>query len=260
MKLQHGISLIEMTIILAVIGLLLASLLVPFAAQMDIAKIQDTKQTLEQIKQVLIDYATINDRLPCPATDAKTGMEDQANCEDEAYLPWANLGLGRYDAWGNPFRYAVSQSYTKSGKSPNIIIIQENQSDNIEITAVIFSYGKNGRSDQPDSTFFTSLFSKNWFFPTAFAGTDTAEKSSLSGGNEQVYSQGSIVPKGGHDDILVFVPKATLVSANQQLQPLEPSLITSQMKPAKDEAEYMPLSKRTEQDLPGGSFSGDDGS
>jgi type II secretory pathway pseudopilin PulG len=236
MKPQHGITLIEMTIILAIVGLLIASLLIPFATQMEIAKIHQTEKTLEQVKQALIDYATLNDRLPCPATLAETGMEDQASCENEGFLPWANLGLGRDDAWGNPLRYGVSQHYTKSGKSPNTIIVQDTQGNHpvTGITAVIFSYGKNGKPDQPNSSFSTGFSLENWLFPTAFAD-NFDDMESRTGGNNQIYSQGSIVPNGKYDDILVFLPKTTLVSANQQLQPLEPSLVTQQ---PEDEEEY----------------------
>ncbi len=111
-----GFSLIEMAISLVIIGLLIGSLLVPGVEQSTRQKIKLTQQTLEEIKEALLGFAEVNGRLPCPAIDLN-GKEanftdtTKQKCEkyDDAdgYLPWAILGVGKYDAWGRPFRYRV---------------------------------------------------------------------------------------------------------------------------------------------------------
>jgi type II secretory pathway pseudopilin PulG len=111
-----GFSLVEMAMSLVIIGLLIGSLLVPGVEQSTQQKIQLTQQTLEKIKAALLGFAEVNNRLPCPARDLKgqeANFEDegQQRCEEwddaDGYLPWAVLGVGRYDAWGRPFRYRV---------------------------------------------------------------------------------------------------------------------------------------------------------
>jgi type II secretory pathway pseudopilin PulG len=112
-----GFSLIEMAIGLVIIGLLIGSLLAPGFEQNTQQKIRTTQQTLEEIKEALLGFAEVNGRLPCPAIDL-TGKEPadfadpaKQRCDtyDDAdgYLPWAVLGVGKYDAWGRPFRYRV---------------------------------------------------------------------------------------------------------------------------------------------------------
>jgi prepilin-type N-terminal cleavage/methylation domain-containing protein len=111
-----GFSLIEMAMGLVIIGLLIGSLLVPGVEQSTQQKIKLTQQILEEIKTALLGFAEVNNRLPCPAIDS-TGKEanftdatkQQCDKYDDAdgYLPWAILGVGKYDAWGRPFRYRV---------------------------------------------------------------------------------------------------------------------------------------------------------
>ena len=112
-----GFSLIEMAMGLVIIGLLIGSLLVPGVEQSTQQKIKLTQQTLEEIKTALLGFAEANNRLPCPAIDSSgreanfTDNIKQEQCDkyDDAdgYLPWAVLGVGKYDAWGRPFRYRV---------------------------------------------------------------------------------------------------------------------------------------------------------
>jgi type II secretory pathway pseudopilin PulG len=112
-----GFSLIEMAMGLVIIGLLIGSLLAPGFEQNTQQKIKTTQQTLKEIQEALLGFAEVNGRLPCPAIDLTgkepTNFADAAkqSCDtyDDAdgYLPWAVLGVGKYDAWGRPFRYRV---------------------------------------------------------------------------------------------------------------------------------------------------------
>jgi len=135
-----------MAIALAIIGFLVGGLLKPMSLAMDYQKIKYTDITLEQIKEALVSFAIINKRLPCPAkcskysgksSDCVDGVVYNANYvgkEDKndyivdiadiyspdiqfcgiqtGYLPWVDLGIGRYDGWDEPFHYKVDKYYS----------------------------------------------------------------------------------------------------------------------------------------------------
>lgn len=128
MNLNSGFSLIEMAVVLFIVVLLLGSLLVPFATQVEQRRIAETQKTLEEIKEALIGYAlshrstgaaTPNQPyLPCPDAD-NDGEEDARNALGncpvaEGNLPWATLGTTPTDAWGNRFHYRVTDEFSNS--------------------------------------------------------------------------------------------------------------------------------------------------
>ena len=119
-----GFTLIEMAVVLAVIGFLLASLLLPLGTQMEQRQISDTQKRLEEAREALIAFAIINGRLPCPATTTSAGLEAPAgggNCTKphDGFLPARTLSFNpqspdgyAIDTWNNPIRYAVSSVTT----------------------------------------------------------------------------------------------------------------------------------------------------
>jgi prepilin-type N-terminal cleavage/methylation domain-containing protein len=173
-----GFSLIEMAIVLVIISLLAMGLLTPIAVQMDLQKIKQTDGTLEEIKEALLGFAVINERLPCSDKDGN-GIEDfpckTIATNAEGYLPWANLGVGRYDGWGKPFRYRVEEEYADA-IVPNIssgLKVKDIQDINLiatsdtRVAAIIFSEGKNKQSDKEnkggDKTYMRDGYIENTF-------------------------------------------------------------------------------------------------
>ena len=172
MKMQKGLTLIELAVVLTIIGLVIGSLLIPLTTQIDVTNIQRTDVTLEQIKEALVNYATLYSRLPCPASDGNTGREDLNLCHqecnggtneiglclqgtpsEEGFLPWANLGVSQYDAWGNLLKYRVDINYVAGITKELLELVASNYSNNIviqdnwgasEVVAVIVSDGKKG--------------------------------------------------------------------------------------------------------------------
>lgn len=133
----RGFTLIEMAVVLVVVSLLLGSLLVPLASQVEQRRIESTEQILDQARAALLAFAAARGRLPCPA-DATGGQEKVtmatgACASNPGFLPAATLGLSPLDAagyaldgWGmeqNRIRYAVrsatinsvSEVFTKTG-------------------------------------------------------------------------------------------------------------------------------------------------
>jgi len=167
-----GFSLIEMAFVLIIVTLLLGGLLVPFATQVEQKRIGETQKALEEIKEALLGFAVANGRLPCPdmvggSGSANDGLEDPIGgpcaVAAEGNLPWATLGVGGQDAWGNRFHYRVSPAFSQSAGfsllSAGIIdacsIAQAagviacapaTTSLASNVPAVVLSYGKNGQS------------------------------------------------------------------------------------------------------------------
>jgi type II secretory pathway pseudopilin PulG len=174
MKIYHGFSLVETAVALIIIGLLIGGLLTPISARIDQQNLKRTDETLEEIKEALLGFAVIHKRLPCAAPDKDQdddgnnipeedkGKEHSDWCDKEGYLPWKDLGVGRYDAWGQIFRYRVDMKYssgipsslkTDSKKKLTVRNLQSTQNWTVEeydtsrVVAIIFSKGKNGNAE-----------------------------------------------------------------------------------------------------------------
>lgn len=124
---ERAFTLVELGVALLIVALLLSALSVPFAAQLQIRRHEDTRRLLDEAREALLGFAAANARLPCPASAASRGEEsfapggDAANghCSNfhDGFLPAAALGLAPLDdegylrdAWttrANRLRYAV---------------------------------------------------------------------------------------------------------------------------------------------------------
>lgn len=82
---SEGFTIMELTVVLVIIGLLLGGLLVPLSTQRDIDYSKATDKSLADIREALIGFAVINGRLPCPADP--TLASGVANAGVEATLP-----------------------------------------------------------------------------------------------------------------------------------------------------------------------------
>jgi len=162
---MRGFTLIELAVTLFIITLVLGSILVPLASQVEQRQISDTRKSLDEIKEALIGFAIANGHLPCPAISATDGREDRAGAacssvagvpKRQGFIPWATLGVSKLDAWGHIFRYSVTPAYTTSAPfaltTGRDITVQTrdaagaliNLTTGGDIPAVVFSHGKNG--------------------------------------------------------------------------------------------------------------------
>ncbi|OLC66331.1 MAG: hypothetical protein AUH79_06195 [Betaproteobacteria bacterium 13_1_40CM_4_64_4] len=152
MRAQRGFTLTELAVVMTVVGFLLASLMYTLSAQIDQRNFDDTRRRLEQARELVLSFAIINGRLPCPAryTSAAsnsgglesfctaaspatcagsetTTVQTHGNCSNyyDGYVPAASIGYAQtdasgfaIDAWGNRIRYAVAKLNTNCSTSP----------------------------------------------------------------------------------------------------------------------------------------------
>lgn len=140
---KSGFTLVEMAVVIVIVGLIIGGLVTPLAMQMELRSRQETKKSLETIKEALIGFALTNGRLPCPDFNGD-GIEDRSApaavddwdavdtnppvdeirrptqaCADatptnlyQGWLPFVSIGVGRSDDWSDRFTYRVSPEFS----------------------------------------------------------------------------------------------------------------------------------------------------
>jgi len=134
-KRNGGFTLVEAAIVLVIVALLLSSLTYTLSAQLEQGNFEETRRRLEQARSLVLAFAIVHGRLPCPARSS--GFADEVRnaagqCTDGAsedyyggtlpggitggLLPARAIGFQpvdaagfAVDAWGNRIRYAVEK-------------------------------------------------------------------------------------------------------------------------------------------------------
>lgn len=127
---ERGFTLTEMAVVLAIVALLLGGMLFTLSARIDQANNDATQRRLDEARELVLGFALVNGRLPCPASSTSNGSESPAGgaCTDAyaGFLPAKAIGFQptdssgyAIDAWGNRLRYAVSANSTAAGSPDN---------------------------------------------------------------------------------------------------------------------------------------------
>ncbi len=133
---SNGFTLVEMAIVLVIVALLMAGLLPTISGQIEQRQNNETRKQLDEIQQALIGYAITHGRLPCPASDLTSGIEDPptggaCNHFNDGFVPAATLGIASVvdskgnkgfavDSWGNRIRYTVTSWSSVVPSVPNV--------------------------------------------------------------------------------------------------------------------------------------------
>lgn len=219
-----GFTLVELSIVVLVLALLLGSLLVPLATQVEQRKVAEAQKLLEDAREAIIGYAMVTGRLPRPADAASNGAEI-ASCGGSVitctgFVPWATLGLQRFDPWGKQLRYSVSPnfadaSFTFATSTANNKTVQTRDSAGTLVTlvagvpAVIVTQGSN-----------------NWGFGEAGEFADLSTTNADEDANDSKFkctvaancnnfisrtkSASTSAPGGEFDDMVEWIPNALL--------------------------------------------------
>ena len=208
---QRGFTLTEMAVVLVIVALLIGGMVLPMSAQQDIRSVSETQKTLADITEALYGFAASHSasdgkpHLPCPDTN-NDGLEnrdsngvcvgsDGTTPQQDGTLPWATLGLGRQDAWGNTPRYAVAAAFSNSTTGFTLLaagdrrVCGEAACTTVlasTVPVVILSRGKNG----------------------AATPTNTDELQNTNGDANFVQR----TPTSGFDDIVTWLPPSILIN------------------------------------------------
>ena len=130
---KRGFTLVELAMALFVIALLMGTLMYTLSAQNDQRMRTDSLRSLDEAKELLITFAIVNGRLPCPASTTSNGAEADStglgNCTSfyTGYLPARVIGFQPQDgsgygldAWGNRIRYAISTTIPVNSATPRV--------------------------------------------------------------------------------------------------------------------------------------------
>lgn len=127
---QRGFTLIEMSLVIAILGLMVGGGIIAIGPILLQAKTNQTNVAMDQIESALVVFAIRNNRLPCPADGSFTSTANAAQYGLEqapaaaggpctvaalanSVVPWRTLGLDEtysVDGWNNRISYFPANS------------------------------------------------------------------------------------------------------------------------------------------------------
>jgi type II secretory pathway pseudopilin PulG len=121
---EAGFTLIEIGVVLLIIILLTSGIAGVATALAEQRRVETTRAALTKIDAALVQYVSLQRRLPCPADGLTTagveGPRNAAGCtaQTNGVVPWQALGLTRVDVldgWDTQITYRVGNNLTLDG-------------------------------------------------------------------------------------------------------------------------------------------------
>lgn len=217
---SQGFTLVELAIAIFIIALLLGSILVPLATQVEQRQIVDTQKKQDEIKEALMGFALANGYLPCPAISATNGLEDRTagvctGGKRAGFLPWETLGIAKADAWGRLYRYSVAATFSSSTvpftlTSTGDIIVRTRNTAGVltnltstAVPAVVVSHGRNGYGGTGE---LGNVIATPGTWPASFVDENTNLTGTTSFVSRSPQAEGASGTGGEFDDIVIWVP------------------------------------------------------
>lgn len=228
---QSGFTLVELSIVIIIIGLLTAGGLAVGASMVERAAYIDTQKLLKQLQRSVKDFYVVNGRLPCvasfeevpgatnfgreisdcstnPATPSGTFREG-APAVRIGMIPTRTLGLpdsAAQDKYGSRIVYAVAEELTDAnlfGAEPGAVVIRDMNNNNI-LTDAAFYISSTGRDRKGGYTYNTADV------PTACGSSDNLDVENCDLSNaifrDAPYNNGD-VDDLFFDDLTAWTPK-----------------------------------------------------
>lgn len=239
---QSGFTLVELSIVIIIIGLLTAGGLAVGSSMVERAAYIDTQKLVAQIQQTLRDYYIVHGRLPCVArfTDtpgAATFGTEITTCTTSTsapggtlrdatgnppvrigMVPVRTLGLpdtAAQDKYGNRYIYAVTEMLTSTadfGGEPGGITVKDASGNNILTNAAYF-IASTGRDRKGSYSYQTATI------PTACGSSANLDvlncTTSVAEFRDAPYNNGDIEDQF-FDDITAWAPKFHFMAADTE--------------------------------------------
>lgn len=198
---ETGFSLVELSIVLLIVGLLLSGLIGSAASFIQHANSREADKQLNLIRESLIGFLVENGRLPCADSDGDGWENGPDPCDNWGGFPFAQLGVPKIDPWGGGYRYRVSTVFAGLTLPDSQASFTLDTDGNIEIrespdcagstvainmAAIVISEGANRGNGSADED--ENIDDNNCFMQKAY----------------------SKVPGSGFDDKLIWISPAIL--------------------------------------------------
>jgi prepilin-type N-terminal cleavage/methylation domain-containing protein len=246
---SRGFTLVELSIVMMVLALLLASILTVLANDISQRKLSDTQARLESISSALVAYRKQSNKLPCPSdytlinTAANFGVQaaNPGSCTGGSpaaprsngnsvagAVPTKTLGLPdqmMFDGWGNRFYYAVDKrltaanaftTYLPSDAAIGSLTVNDASGSprTTQAAVVLVSHGQNGHGARLMSGTAKSTSSIN---TSELENCDCDSSGGVTAFNATFVMKASTVSPtsfyDSYDDLVVYLLRSQMLSA-----------------------------------------------
>jgi prepilin-type N-terminal cleavage/methylation domain-containing protein len=183
MRKQAGFSLVEISIVLVIVGLMLGSAINAATVYLQSSRISAAQKALDTISRSITGFVLAKGRFPCPDS-GDDGMED-CDGRENGFLPYVDLGTDKFDPWDALYRYAADTDYSDDPAGCSITFKTDDPEGDLTIL---------GDDDVQKTAIAAIVYS---------TGPDVATLQDVTPGNQNFQAK-------GYDDIFVSISSFTI--------------------------------------------------